>query len=57
MSTVAYGWVEHCSDVAVCGILHQKLSTAVISSLQLIYCFMNRDEHVNAGMYTFASAV
>ena len=48
MSTLAYGWVERCSDVAVHGILHQKISTAIISSLQLTYYFMNHDEHVNA---------
>ena len=28
MSTLAYGWVEHCSEVAGCGILHQKISDA-----------------------------
>ena len=28
MSTLAYGWVERCSDVAGCGILHQKISAA-----------------------------
>ena len=50
MSTLAYGWVERCSDVAGCGTLHQKISTAVISPLQCIYCFMNHDEHVNVGL-------
>ena len=28
MSMRAYGWVERCSDVAGCGILHQKISAA-----------------------------
>ena len=32
MSTLAYGWVECCSDVAGCRILHQKISTAAIPS-------------------------
>ena len=36
MSTLAYGWVERCSDIAGCGILYQKISTAANSSLQFI---------------------
>ena len=28
MSMLAYGWVERCSDVAGCGILHQKICVA-----------------------------
>ena len=45
MSKLAYGWVERCSDVAGCGwILHQKISAAVTSSLQFIYCIMWNDE-------------
>ena len=28
MSTLAYGWVERCSDVTGCEILHQKISVA-----------------------------
>ena len=35
MSTLAYGWVERCSNIAGCGILHQKISTAAIRSLQI----------------------
>ena len=37
MSTLAYGWVERCSDVAGCGwILHQKIS-AVVYFISVIY--------------------
>ena len=28
-STLAYGWVEHCSDIAGCGELHSKISILV----------------------------
>ena len=52
MSTLAYGWVECCSDIVGCGrVLHWKISAVVTSSLQFIYCSMRNDEHVNAGMY------
>ena len=40
MSTLAYGWVERCNDVAGCGqVLHQNISTPVNSSLQLYLLF------------------
>ena len=35
MSKLAYGWVERCSDLAGCGILHRNISTVAIPSLQL----------------------
>ena len=50
MSTLAYGWVEHCSDVAGCGILHQKISAAgyFISAIisNVLWIMMNM---LNAG--------
>ena len=37
MSTLAYGWVERCSDVASCGVnSSSKISTGAISSLQCL---------------------
>ena len=40
MSTLAYGWVERCSDVAGCGqVLHKKISAAgyFISAINLLF--------------------
>ena len=55
--TWAYGWVEHCSDVASCGVKSSsKISVVPISSLQLIYCFINYDEHVKCWNVCVASA-
>ena len=51
MSTLAYGWVERCSDVTGCGqVLNRKIIASITSPLQFI---MNL---LNAGMSMFASA-
>ena len=46
MSTLAYGWVERCSDIASYGTTHlqDKYFLCLISSIVFI-CLMN-DEHV-----------
>ena len=47
MSTLAYVWVERCSDVVGCGIIHQKISNLGCFVFAIyIYCIMNYDEHV-----------
>ena len=60
MSTLAYGWVERCSDVAGCGRVLYKISVlhhfASIFTFT-VYCLMNYDEHVvclNECMFAFA---
>ena len=56
-STRAYGWVERCSDVAGCGVnSSSKISSTAISCLQLIYYFINYDEHVKCWNVCVASA-
>ena len=46
MSTLAYGWVEHCSDIVVYGrsLFQDKYFLCVISAT--VYFLMNYDEHV-----------
>ena len=59
MSTLAYGWVERCSDVAGCGAIYSSKDKFCCYSISAnyIYCFMSYDEHVNArNVYVFASA-
>ena len=47
MSTLAYGWVERCSDIAGCGMsFASKISILVFKSLYL-HLIMNCNEHVN----------
>ena len=55
MSILAYGWVEHCSDIAGCGtsLFQDKYFLCVISAT--VYFLMNYDEHVEClnEMYFF----
>ena len=46
MSTLDYGWVERCSDVASCGtsFFQDKYFLCVI--FVIVFCLMNCDEHV-----------
>ena len=46
MSTLAYGWVECCSDIACCKtrFFQDKYFLCVISAT--VFCLMNCDEHV-----------
>ena len=46
MSTLAYGWVQRCSDIAGCVDLLHKISILVFKSLHL-HLIMNYNEHVN----------
>ena len=47
MSTLAYGWVERCSDIAGCGMsFASKISILVFKCLYL-HLIMNYNEHVN----------
>ena len=47
MSTLAYVWVEHCIDIAGCGMsFTSKISILVFNSLYL-HLIMNYNEHVN----------
>ena len=47
MSTLVYGWVERCSNIAGCGVsFASKISILVFKSLYL-HLSMNYNEHVN----------
>ena len=49
---LAYGWVEHCSDVAGCGASSpSKIIYLDYYISKIILMTMNYDEYVNAGMY------
>ena len=45
MSTLTYGWVEHCSEVAGCrtSFFQDKYFLCLISAI--VFCLMTRDEH------------
>ena len=46
MSALAYGWVEHCNDVAGCEtrLFQDKYFLCVISAT--VFCLMNCDENI-----------
>ena len=45
-STLAYGWVEHCSDVAGCGMNYsQDKYSCLFHICNYIYYLMDYDEH------------
>ena len=46
MSTLAYGWVKHCSNVALSGQYSFKIIISCVKSLYL-YLIYKYDEHVN----------
>ena len=46
MSTLAYGWVERCNDVAGCGTSSIRLVFLTMSSLHLYLLVNEYDEHV-----------
>ena len=45
-STLAYGWVERCSDVAGCGTSSYKISNIVYFTSAIMFSFNECDEHV-----------
>ena len=45
-STLAYGWVERCSDVAGCGRVLHKISNLVNFTSVIIFFVNECDEHV-----------
>ena len=45
-STLAYGWVEHCSDVAGCIMNSYKISNLVSFTSAIIFSVNECDEHV-----------
>ena len=57
-STLAYGWVERCSDVAGCGRVLHKISNLVYFTSAIIFSVNECDEHVEC-LYErmFASAM
>ena len=57
-STLAYGWVECCSDVASCGMNSSKDKYYCLFHLyNYIYCLMDYDEHVECLNVWIDSAV
>ena len=45
-STLAYGWVERCSDVAGCGMSSYKISNLVYFTSAILFTINECDEHV-----------
>ena len=45
-STLAYGWVECCSDVAGCGMSSYKISNLVYFTSATLFTVNDYDEHV-----------
>ena len=45
-STLAYGWVEHCSDVAGCRTSSYKISNIVYFTSAILFIVDDYDEHV-----------
>ena len=45
-STLAYGWVERCSDVAGCGTSSYKISNLVYFTSAILFTVNDYDEHV-----------
>ena len=45
-SMLAYGWVEHCSDVAGCGMSSYKISNLVYFTSAILFTVNDYDEHV-----------
>ena len=45
MSTLAYGWVERCSDVAGCGTNYYKIGNIVYFTSAIIFSVNGYDEH------------
>ena len=53
-STLAYGWVERCSDIAGCGRIFYKISNLVHFTSTILFSVNKNDEHVErmlVGMY------
>ena len=47
-STLAYGWVERCSDVAGCGTNSYKISNLVYFTSAILFTINDYDEHVES---------
>ena len=45
-STLAYGWVERCNDVAGCGTSSYKISNLVYFTSAILFTVNDYDEHV-----------
>ena len=45
-SMMAYGWVEHCSDVASCGTSSYKISNLVYFTSAILFTVNDYDGHV-----------
>ena len=45
MSTVAYGWVERCSDIVGCGKLLSKISISCVFTSATVFVLINYHEH------------
>ena len=45
-STLAYGWVEHCSDVAGCRMSSYKISNLVYFTSAILFIVNGYDEQV-----------
>ena len=46
MSTLAYGWVEHCSDIVGCGTTLSQDKYFILFNLCNCICLINYYEHV-----------
>ena len=46
MSTLAYGWVERCSNVAGCGTSSYNISNLVYFTSAILFTVNDYDEHV-----------
>ena len=47
MSTLAYGWVERCSDIAGCGTSFFIRQVSLVFKSLYLHLIMNYNEHVN----------
>ena len=45
-STLAYGWVERCSDIAGCGTSSYKISNLIYLTSAILFTIDDYDEHV-----------
>ena len=46
MTTLAYGWVERCSDIAGCRTSSHKISNLVYFTSTILFTINDYDEHV-----------
>ena len=45
-SMLAYGWVEHCSNIASCGTISYEIINLVYFTSAIIFTVNEYDEHV-----------